>query len=333
MRPFVFILALLLIGGGLYVALSGGEAPDASVPTPAEQTSEQATPKGTQDDASPLPESDIFLADFTVDDAGVLALSNVVNITDRAGYDNQPWFADDGTLYYTREADPGRTDSWSYAPATGEHTAVFTSPGISEYSPQVLPGGEGLSYIQENAARDITEVHIRRWGEAEGRRVAGFRPLGYYAWLQGGESLAVFVRDEPPALALIDRTNAPPTIIARDIARVLKVSPDGQTLYFATRIKDDRFGASSLDVARGVVNRIAALPGTATEYAVLHDGFFATLIAADNGILWIYPSDTPDTPDGWQRIADLKALGISDASRIAIDQTHGKIAIVGRKAP
>src|ERR1044071_6706481 len=86
--------------------------------------------------------------------AGPLPVGEPLNVTARAGYDNQPFFSPDGrSLYYT-SARGGQSDIYRYDFA-GKASAQVTATPESEYSPTVMPDGKHLSVVR--VERDSTQ--------------------------------------------------------------------------------------------------------------------------------------------------------------------------------
>ena len=70
---------------------------------------------------------DIFLADVTMS-GGRMQIGTPVNITSRAGYDNQPWFTADGrALLYSSERDR-QNDIFRYDIAARSSTRITDTP-------------------------------------------------------------------------------------------------------------------------------------------------------------------------------------------------------------
>ena len=74
------------------------------------------------------PGTDIYLASFHEGGRGVV-IGAPVNVTARAGYDNQPWFIDDGTFLFSSAVDTsGATDVYRYDIATASIVRITATP-------------------------------------------------------------------------------------------------------------------------------------------------------------------------------------------------------------
>ena len=91
-----------------------------------------------------FPEFDIFLFDYDASNSES-ALSNGFNATERAGYDNQPFFtASSETFLYSRD-DGTQTDIWEYDIASGAHRQITRtrSTELARWRSNELPEEHG----------------------------------------------------------------------------------------------------------------------------------------------------------------------------------------------
>ncbi|HLB54025.1 MAG TPA: hypothetical protein VJK71_02870, partial [Gemmatimonadales bacterium] len=168
------------------------------------------------------PGTDIFLAPLQRTGAALTA-GAPVNITARAGYDNQPSFSPDGRSVYYASAREGQTDLYRYEIAP-RRTVRVTTTAESEYSPTVMPDGRHLSVVR--VERDSTQ---RLWqftlaGAPVKPILATIKPVGYHAWLNA-DTLLLFVLGSPATLQRAEVGPGTAAILARDIGRALARIP------------------------------------------------------------------------------------------------------------
>lgn len=277
-------------------------------------------------DTASLPATDIFLAPMSLTDDGV-KIGTFRAVVTTPGYDNQPSFLPGAAaFYFVSEGDSGKTDIWRYDIASDEKTLFFASPAVSEFSPKPAPAGYGVSFIQENEAGDITRVHHAPTGGGPGEAVAGFAPLGYYAWLEGGARLAVYLRSEPAGLHLVDVATGDASLVAQRIGRSMHAAPDGGGLYFTQASGDKDYRVMFLDLADGAISPVIDLPAGVED--------FAPLFAADGALLGLFASDDAALRyaaagrGGWADVADLSAYGVTHVTRVAVSDDGAWIAVV-----
>lgn len=283
--------------------------------------------------AAGIPDTDIYLARIAPFDTKPI-ISAFENATSRKGYDNQPSFlAGQAAFYYVAEGEGGKTDIRLFDIARRASQPVFASPDRSEYSPKETPGG-ALSYIQENIAGDVTEVHWRIPGRADddGKPVIEFAPLGYYAWLDEGGALAVFYRSEPGSLYAVDVASGKTEMLDEKIGRGLEADRKGEHLWFVEMTGDEAapsFRLMQYDRETQKVSALFELPGDTQDFAVTYDiGGLASGVLAANGAK-ILSRSLVDKKAKWEEVADLSGLGVVKATRIAVSDSQGWIAVVG----
>lgn len=181
--------------------------------------------------------TEIFLMDIT-DSNGTITLSNPKNITNRRGYDNQPFFHPTLPLLYYTAMQDGQTDIWSYNFKTGVGLQI-TNTIDSEYSPTVTPDKKYLSCIvqrKSNGDQDLVKYNIKNPTETqlifESQKTG---KIGYQAWLNSNE-LVTFVLGEPQTLHYQNLTDKKDVVVAPNIGRSLHLIPKQKNFSFVQEI-------------------------------------------------------------------------------------------------
>lgn len=92
------------------------------------------------------PNTEVYLMDITSED-GKTAFTNLRNISNNEGYDNQPSFYDNETILFSSTRN-GQTDIAAYNINTGSVTWISNTPEGSEYSPLRIPNSNDISAIR-----------------------------------------------------------------------------------------------------------------------------------------------------------------------------------------
>lgn len=267
------------------------------------------------------PDTEIFLAPLTGTVVGT-----PVNITNSPGYDNQPSFTPDATgiLFTSVRGGGTQTDIYRYDIASKTVARVTGTPE-SEYSPTVTPDGAHVSVIRVEA--DGTQ---RLWrftldGRAPELVLANVKPVGYHAWADD-HTLALFVLGSPATLQLADTSTGHAEILARGINRSIQRIPGGGTISFVARTgagADATLSIQELDPkTKRITPLVAAVAGAReADCAWTPDGM---LMMAEKDVLYGWKRGQA----GWQRLADLAALGLHGVTRIAIGPKGDRIAFV-----
>ncbi|UCC75052.1 MAG: PD40 domain-containing protein [Gemmatimonadota bacterium] len=274
--------------------------------------------------AATAPSSDIFLGTLQRA-ADRWQVADVINITDRDGYDNQPFFTPDGTaLLYTSARDTSQTDIYQYDVATGTVTQVTHTPMASEYSPTVMPSGTEFSTIHEDAARQQL-WHFGLDGSDRGGLLDALSPVGYHAW--GDENtVAAFVLGDsirPSTLQLADVSSGETWIVAENIGRSLHRVPGLRAISFVHKVSSDEWLIKAVDLdTRSVTTITPTLPGR-EDYAWSPDG---SIVMGDDSKLYRWAEGRE-----WEVVADLSAFGVRGITRVAVSARGDRIALVGKR--
>jgi hypothetical protein len=278
-----------------------------------------------QPTAATAPSTDIFLGRLEQEN-GELTVLDVVNITDRDGYDNQPHFLPDGSaLLYTSARDTVQTDIYRYDLASSTATQVTRTPAASEYSPTVMPGDGTFSTIRE----DSTVQQLWRYGldgSDRGGLLDAVQPVGYHAWVDQ-RTVAVFVVGDslvPNRLVLADVVSGDTAVIAEDIGRSLHRVPGRRAISFVHKEgDDDEWPIKTLDLDSRSVSAIAPALAGREDYVWLPDG---SILMGDDSELHRWTAAA-----GWELVADLATSGVRGITRLAVGPAARRIALVGER--
>ncbi|MBL8998553.1 MAG: PD40 domain-containing protein [Gemmatimonadetes bacterium] len=259
--------------------------------------------------------TDIWVASFT--ETGThIAIGRPVNVTRRAGYDNQPSFTADGrALHFTSIREDAQADIWR-VPVTGGAPVRVTDTPESEYSATRTPDGLAISVIR--VERDSTQ---RLWrfpldGGAPSLVLRALRPVGYHVWV-GDHTLGTFVLGAPNALVLVDARTERADTLARRIGRALVRIPGRDAFSFVQ--EGDTAWISEVDVRTRTVQRIAPAPPQADYHLWTPAG---QLIAASGSRIWLRVGAR------WDLLADFAELGVRGITRLALSAQGDRLAFV-----
>ena len=277
------------------------------------------------------PSTDIWLARLTAS-----GIEQPINITNRPGYDNQPSFTPDGKgILFTRSNPPspeasarqGQTDVYLYDFTTrsSEATRITETPE-SEYSPAVTPDGQGISVIRVEPGpttfpgqQGIQRLwRFTRDGKNPTLILRHVQPVGYHAWAADG-LLALYVLGKPNTLQIADSRTGKARIVTRNIGRSLHRIPGRDTIS-VLHIEGDVRTIKELDLKTRTLQPIVrAVESGEGDYAWTPDG--AILMSNGKELLRWSGGD-------WTQFADLTALGLAGASRLAVSPDGKWLALV-----
>jgi hypothetical protein len=295
MRASTFITLSALLAFGC------ARAPHTPPPQPAETT----------------PATDIYLYRFGQFPRG----SAVFNITNRTGYDNQPFWEKNDRILYTALSG-GQYDIRAIDLGDGVNGAVTSTPE-SEYSAALTPDGKSISVVR--VERDSTQRLWRfpRDGSAPSLVLADIKPVGYFAWLDS-TTLALFVLGTPNTLQIADTRTGRGTVVTTGIGRSIQRIPGGRRASYVHRVAG-KFVLESVDPtprATGFdIDTLASMPDSA-EFVVWRSASEAYTAAGSRILRLRLPARS------WTLVEDLASQGIRSISRLALSPDGSRLALV-----
>lgn len=124
--------------------------------------------------------TDIYLCSLDLENIGASA-PTINNITKRSGYDNQPFFSNDGKRIYYSANYTGKTDIYCYDLASQKTFTITNTPATSEFSPMETPDGKRITCVfieKDTITQRIWNINLKN------RKEKLFTPysdsIGYY---------------------------------------------------------------------------------------------------------------------------------------------------------
>jgi hypothetical protein len=269
---------------------------------------------------------EIFLMPLHVR-GGTVTVGAPVNVTNRAGYDNQPSFTADGrALYFTSTRADSQADIYQYHIESRTTERITRTAPESEYSATQLPVPKNFSVIR--VEKDSLQ---RLWmisPDGSDSRVIfkDIAPVGYHTWLDQYHA-ALFVLGSPNALVLADTRTGKGDTLARDIGRSLVTLPSGAGFSFLSR-RGPEWVLTEVRTTRAgkvaYIKPLIAVPRGMDYVAWIGD----TAIGGTGSRLLTW---TPGADD-WIEVADLSGQGVTRISRIAVSRDRRQLAIVAEPA-
>jgi dipeptidyl aminopeptidase/acylaminoacyl peptidase len=266
--------------------------------------------------------ADVYVVPISENGSRV-SVGRPVNLTKRAGYDNQPSFTRDGAaVYFTSIRDDSQADIWRVA-ITGGAPVRVTTTLESEYSALTTPAGDAISVIRVEPDSTQRLWKFPRDGSAPSLVLTALRPVGYHVWV-GENTLGAFVLADPRierdsnALVVVDSRTERVDTVARGIGRALVRYP-GRPAFTFISTRPDTNWISEVDTRTLTVRRIAAVPRGADYHFWTPGG---QLVIGIGSRLMIRVRDR------WDVLADFAELGVKSISRLALSPTGTHLAFV-----
>ena len=177
------------------------------------------------------PSTEVYLAPL---DLKANTIGAWVNISNNAGYDNQPSFLPDGSaVLFSSARDAGQSDIWRYTIAT-KALLPLTRTAWADYSPLVTAEGKGFSAVSLEEDKRQRLWHFDLDGANQRVLLELPSPIGYHTWIDRNR-LALLVLGSPNTLQLADLTTGKAEVIASGIGRSLLIHPrHGRVTFMST---------------------------------------------------------------------------------------------------
>ncbi len=264
------------------------------------------------------PGAEIYLLDLTIKKSNV-TVTNPQNITNRTGYDNQPFFhPDKSLLYFTSAKADGKTDLIEYNYKTKESGNLTNTPE-REYSPTVTPDKKFISCIiqRDNGVQDLGKYPI---DGGEPVTLINTLTVGYHAWINS-ENLLLFVLGDTLTLHQYELNSKRDVIIAKSIGRSLHKIPKTSTMSFVHKVSAQEWLIKKVSDDGSIETIIATLPGR-EDLTWTPDG---KILMSDGKKLYYYQ---PGKVATWQEIEMPTAMPNGTITRLSINSKGNKLAIV-----
>lgn len=262
---------------------------------------------------SQYPNTNIYMMDYTLQrDSLFLEYPEFLTAFNDAGYNNQPFFISDKTIYLTSNYHNTEKTEIIKLDLSKKSLSRVTKTSESEYSPVLAPDGKFFTCIR--VERDGKDQSLWKYpiDQSNGgkRLLDNLNNIGYHCWLSESE-VALFIVDTPVKLILADVETGNTRYLLDNIGRCIKSTPQGD-LIIVHKLLDNKWYLKKYNPDLRTFKIITeTLPGK-EDFEILPDG---SIIMANGSEIWKYSNNR--VIDTWKKMDDLSDLGIKNISRIS----------------
>lgn len=265
------------------------------------------------------PSTDIHIYELK-EKKGKITLAKGRNITNRAGYDNQPSFFNNDYILYTSSQETGQTDIMIYDLYENK-VKNLTNTRDSEYSPTPVPGYNSFAVVRVEADNSQRLWMYQMDGKTPPQLIFDkIQPVGYFAISE--KDVLMFVLGEPVTLVLANMNVVDDDIITSNVGRTIRTIPGTDQFTFERREEDGRFFIYSLDKKSKQFTKVVEKPKGAADWTITQEGTYVTSVGTK--LLAFNPKHHSE----WQEITDLGAVASKGITRMAVSQENDKLALV-----
>lgn len=261
--------------------------------------------------------TDIFLADISINETYAI-VGNIKNISNHAGYDNQPHFISNSKLLFSSIRDGKQSDIYEYD-INADKLTPFISSDESEYSPTLSIDGKSVICVkvEKDEKQRLWSFDIKK--KSSKIYLPNVDSVGYFTQLNKN-NLAIFALGEPQTLRWVDVKTQQEKIIDKQIGRVLYVNPINNQLFYVDKSIDNKWTLKCLKGEE--IIPIVEMPIATEDFCITNDGLILSF--SKNKLLGFYPGESRS----WFVLAVLDEFSGKKITRLAVNNTSTKLAFV-----
>lgn len=264
-------------------------------------------------------DTEVYVFDYTPE----YDLSNPVNVSNNPGvYDNQPSFIDDETLVFSSTR-KGQTDIRKVNLRTKQEKWISVTDG-SEYSPLKIPGKNAVSSIRldENGLQRLYKYDL---DTGIFNTLIDSLKIGYHTWFDENTVVSFVLGDESSLVVSDLKTNTNITY-QTNIGRSIHKIPGKPLISYVSK-SNTPWELRSLNPKTRKMEFIIKMPEGAEDMCWTPSG---TALVSKGSQIYEF---NPDTNKTWNYGQNLAEFGLRGISRLSVNPSGTKIAVVVTEQP
>ncbi|MBK7527897.1 MAG: PD40 domain-containing protein [Sphingobacteriales bacterium] len=279
--------------------------------------------------AQTMPEADIYLTEIDRDKKGRWMVKSPVNITNRKGYENQPYFMPDGSLMYSGQK--GKyTDIYRYSVKDNTHENLTNTPTTAEYSPKLMPNNDYFTVVrveEDTITQHLVKLPLNNKTEPPQVLLPKVVVIGYYEWLTN-QAVALFLVTNPVSLHTYNFNDTLTNLITGQIGRCLQRIPQQNALSFVHKTPNGWF-LKRLNLDNWDIETIIPMLEGSEDFCWRTPD---EILTGKDGKLYLHNTTEAEKQRDknllkWELIADFTQVGITNFSRIATSPDGKRLAV------
>jgi hypothetical protein len=265
------------------------------------------------------PNTDIFLFDLNTE-YGAFKVSNMRNISNNEGYNNQPSFMGNNTILYAGTRN-GQTDIVKYSINYDSKIFINHTEG-GEYSPLKIPNQNAVSAIRlDPDGKQFLYKYSLRNGDSE--VLVDAVVIGYHVWFDNNTIVSSVLENGGLSLYTTKVNEKTNTRQQKQVGRSLHNIPNTDLISYISKENPDKWLIKSLDPVSGATKTITSTLGKSEDMCWTPDG---TILMGKASKLYQF---IPKKSTEWQEVASLESYNIKNITRLAVSPDGKRIAVVG----
>lgn len=264
------------------------------------------------------PNTDVFLFNLkTTNNSIVLSMDR--NISNNAGYDNQPSFLDNNTVLYARTRN-GQTDIAKHNLKNNAEVFINETEG-GEYSPLKIPGKKSISAVRldKDGKQRLYAYQLKNGNSTE---LVKDLVVAYYTWFNKHIVVAAVIEDNGLNLYVINTKTGENKKYQDNVGRSFHNIPNSDLVSYISK-SDAGWQIKSLNPKTGATKVIATTMEGVEDICWLDE---TSILSGKESILYLLKVEDNNS---WVKVADLNSSGITKITRLATNSKSNKLLIAG----
>ncbi|MEH6408271.1 MAG: hypothetical protein V7767_13405 [Leeuwenhoekiella sp.] len=263
--------------------------------------------------------TEIYLFDLVPKNAS-FEVKNGQNISNNAGYDNQPSFYDNEAILFSRMRNE-QTDVAKYDMKTKEISWLTETPEGGEYSPQHIPDSEDFAAVRLDTS-GLQRLYRYETKTSKNTTINDLK-IGYFAFYNNSKFISAVLSGSNLDLYLSDISSKKDSLIVTNIGRSLHKVPNTNSMSYTVINEDQNMDLYLLDMGGELESYfVCQLPIGIQDYVWLND---SQILLGSRDHLYIY--DTLGVTE-WKEMADLSEYHLKNITRLAVSSDGNHLAVV-----
>jgi hypothetical protein len=262
------------------------------------------------------PNTEVFLFDLSVKN-GVYDFTNVKNISNNEGYDNQPSFVNDNRILFASTRN-GQTDIVSYRANYDTKTWINHTEG-GEYTPLKIPNQNAVSAVRldPDGKQRLYSYNLRN---GESSELIADLVVAYYTWYNDYTIVSAVIEEDNLNLYVSNLKDGWNRKYATNVGRSFHKIPNSNLVSFISK-ENDNWTIKSLNPETGDTKVIANTLNGSEDMCWMINGDI--IMGKDSKLYKL----TINKDNDWKEIVDLKDYGITKISRITGNSISNKFLV------
>ncbi len=271
--------------------------------------------------AQEIPNTEVYLFEIKNENRKV-QIENGINISKNSGYDNQPSFFSDEVIVFAGNRED-QTDIATYSiksAALGWFTK--STPG-GEYSPQRIPNSKNLAAVRLDTS-GLQRLYKYDGNSRNSDVLLPNLKVGYFAFYDENQLISAVLNGNTMDLVYSNIQTKKDSLLVSNVGRSIHKVPNSTSVSYTVVNENKNMDLYLLDFSDNLNSYfICELPIGIQDYTWLDEN---QILLGSRDKLYLY--DTLGITE-WTEIASLKDYNINNITRLAVNPSETKLALVG----